>query len=90
MRNSLGHFNGFAEKYGTYLMRSGMQNLNIEATNVKKARVSVYEVFKNNLLYFFYNNYSYSNRFYSHYRDYDETQNYDINYYGKLLSSNFS
>ncbi|MCB0839961.1 MAG: hypothetical protein KDD99_25000, partial [Bacteroidetes bacterium] len=75
----------FAEKYGTYLMRSGMQNLNIEATNVKNAKVSVYEVFKNNLLFFFYNNYSYSNRFYSYYREYDEEQRYDVDYYGKRL-----
>lgn len=77
----------FADKYGTYLLKDGFQNVNVEGTNIKKAKLTVYEVFKNNLLFFFYNNYSYSNRFYGYYRnnDYDDAAYYDIEYYGKSL-----
>ncbi|MEZ4826875.1 MAG: alpha-2-macroglobulin [Bacteroidia bacterium] len=77
----------FADKYGSYLLRSGMKNINVEGTNVKKAKMRVFQVFKNNLLFFFYNNYSYSNRFYSYYRenDYDDAAYYDVDYYGKSL-----
>ncbi|MDX2249303.1 MAG: MG2 domain-containing protein [Bacteroidia bacterium] len=77
----------FADKYGTYLLRSGLKNINVEGTNVKKAKMRVYEVFKNNLLFFFYNNYSYGNRFSSYYRDneYDDATYYDVAYYGKSL-----
>ncbi|MEZ4772839.1 MAG: alpha-2-macroglobulin [Bacteroidia bacterium] len=77
----------FADKYGTYLLRSGLKNINVEGTNVSNAKMRVYQVFKNNLLFFFYNNYSYSNRFYSYYRenDYDDASYYDVDYYGKSL-----
>lgn len=76
----------FADRTGTYLLRDGLQNLRVEATNVPKARLEVYEVFKNNLLFFFYNNYDYSNLYYNHSNEaYDDRQNYYVNYYGKQL-----
>jgi len=76
----------FADRKGTYLMRGGMENIRIEATNVPEARLQVYEVFKNNLLFFFYHNYDYRNLYYYNQNDlYDEQQYYEVSYYGKKL-----
>lgn len=44
----------FADETGQYLMRGGMENLKVEAVNVKRANVRIYEVFANNLLYYLY------------------------------------
>lgn len=78
----------FSDKQGTYLMRGGQENLAVEGVNVKKARLEVYQVYKNNLLFFFYNNWSYQNLFYYDYEDYyDEGQDYYVENYGKQLFS---
>ncbi len=76
---------GFADR-GMYLLKGGEQNLNLEAVNVEKAEVTVHEVFKNNLLFFFYNNYQYNNNYHnSRYNNYGSE--YYVNYYGKQLYS---
>lgn len=76
----------FADRMGSYLMRGGMENLAIEGVNVDQAKVQVYEVFKNNILFFLYNNWDYQNLYYYDYEDYyDSSQDYEVNYYGKKL-----
>lgn len=45
----------FSDKKGQYLMRGGMENLKVEAVNVRRADVKIYEVYANNLLYYLYN-----------------------------------
>ena len=72
----------FSDK-GMYLVRGGLHNLAYEAVNVEKAQLTVHEVFKNNLLFFFYQNYDY-NRIYHDYH-YDYGTNYYVNYYGQRL-----
>ena len=44
----------FADKKGQYLMRGGMENLLVEAINVERADVRIYEVYENNLLFYLY------------------------------------
>jgi len=45
----------FSDKKGQYLMRGGMENLKVEAVNVRRADVKIYEVYANNLLFYLYN-----------------------------------
>ncbi|MEM0998781.1 MAG: MG2 domain-containing protein [Bacteroidota bacterium] len=44
----------FADKKGEYLMRGGMENVMIEAVNVRRADVKISQVFENNLLFYLY------------------------------------
>jgi uncharacterized protein YfaS (alpha-2-macroglobulin family) len=68
---------------GFYLARGGMQNIAFEGVNVTKASLQVHEIFKNNLLFFFYDNYPY----YQEYRDQANRygSNYNVRYYGRQL-----
>lgn len=72
----------FSDK-GMYLVRGGLHNLAYEGVNLDKAQLRVHEVFKNNLLFFFYQNYEYNNV----YRDntYDYNASYYVNYFGQQL-----
>lgn len=72
----------FSDK-GMYLVRGGLQNIAYEGVNVDKAQLKIHEVFKNNLLFFFYQNYNYNNQYYDNGNDYND--NYYVNYYGKQL-----
>lgn len=68
---------------GMYLVRGGMHNLAYEAVNVEKAHLRVHEVYKNNLLFFFYQNYDYNNQYYDN--SYDYNDGYYVSYYGQEL-----
>lgn len=45
----------FADEKGQYLMRGGEENVKLNAVNVRRANVRIYEVFANNLLFYMYN-----------------------------------
>ncbi len=75
----------FAGQKGRYLMRSGLKNLQVLATNVAEVEVEYYQVFANNLLFFLYNNdysYDYYDEYY--YDDYYSRSNY-VGNFGQLL-----
>ncbi len=72
----------FSDK-GMYLARGGFQNLAYEGVNVEKAKLYVHEVFKNNLLFFFYQNYEYQNMYNDYGNDYGSE--YYVSYYGQQL-----
>jgi alpha-2-macroglobulin len=61
----------FADKNGMYLMKGGLENLEVNAVNLGKVNVEVSQIFKNNIIHFL-NQYSYN-----YYYDYD----YDEYYY---------
>ncbi|MEM7037018.1 MAG: MG2 domain-containing protein, partial [Bacteroidota bacterium] len=42
----------FTDKKGQYLMRGGLENVKLEAVNVRRADVRVWEVFENNLVFY--------------------------------------
>jgi uncharacterized protein YfaS (alpha-2-macroglobulin family) len=75
----------FADKRGLYLMRSGLRNLEVNSVNVPAAEVEVFQVFRNNLVYFL--NQGTQWRYYyddvsDYYHDYYE---YSVNDYGNSL-----
>jgi uncharacterized protein YfaS (alpha-2-macroglobulin family) len=72
----------FSDK-GMYLARGGLHNLAYEGVNIDKAQLRVHEVFKNNLLFFFYQNYDYNNQYYDN--GYDYNDGYYVSYYGQQL-----
>lgn len=74
----------FTESKGKYLMRSGLKNMEVQATNVAEVEVEYYQVFTNNLLFYLYNNdYEY------YYDDYDYGYYYGrdahVGNYGKFI-----
>jgi len=74
----------FSEKVGNYLMKGGLENVQVEAVNIRGAEVEVHEVFKNNLLFFLYDNYRYRDYYYDdYYHDYGN--NYYVSNFGKKL-----
>lgn len=75
----------FAERKGQYLVRGGLENIKIEGINVADADVEVFEVFKNNMTFFFANNYSYDRYRYDDDYNYDDTQDFTVDDYGKSL-----
>lgn len=76
----------FADKKGMYLARGGEENLKLEAVNIPQVEVEVMEVYHNNILFFFANNYSYDRYRYRE-DDYyfNENADYDVREYGRSL-----
>lgn len=78
----------FSDRKGMYLVKGGEENIKIETVNIPELEVEVQEVFQNNLLFFFANNYSYEKYRYS---DYDEnfnienTDDYEARDYGQTI-----
>ncbi|MEM6262033.1 MAG: alpha-2-macroglobulin, partial [Bacteroidota bacterium] len=74
----------FTDQQGFYLVRGGQENIGIEGVNVEKANLEIHEVYKNNLLFFFYDNYDYYNQ-YSPSNGSRYGNNYYVRYFGKRL-----
>lgn len=74
----------FTDRNGKYLMLGGAKNLELRAVNVPGADIEIYQVFKNNLL-FFLDRYSYYDEDY--YSDYDYDRSYDVDNLGKSIYS---
>ncbi len=75
----------FSDKKGMYLMRGGEENLKFETVNLKEVEVVVEEVFQNNMLFFFNNNYSYDRYRYDYDYGDDEPDGYSVGDYGKEI-----
>ncbi len=77
----------FADNTGLYLMRGGLQNLEVNAVNIDEVEVEYAQVFDNNLIHFLNQNRSKRSYYYSYY-DYDEEGSYDYDdYYYSYNSS---
>ena len=77
----------FTDKMGMYLMRSGLENLEVNAVNISKVQVEVAQVFKNNILHFLNRssyNYYYDDEYYYEY-NYGYNPTYYTADYGKTL-----
>lgn len=77
----------FTDKKGQYLLRGGLENIEVKSVNTPKAKLNVYEVYKNNLVHFFFNNQQnyYYDYYYDEYDDYGSRKNYQVGNYGKKL-----
>ncbi|MFN0201366.1 MAG: alpha-2-macroglobulin family protein [Bacteroidia bacterium] len=78
----------FVDRKGKYLVRGGLENIKLEAINIEQAEVEVFEVFKNNMIFFFANNYSYDRYRHddSYEYDYEDGEDYsNLETYGKSV-----
>lgn len=75
----------FSDKQGIYLMRGGEENLKFETVNLKEVEVTVEEVFQNNMLFFFNNNYNYDRYRYDNSYGDEEPSEYSVGDYGKEI-----
>lgn len=75
----------FSDRKGIYLMRGGMENLKIETVNVPEVEVEIQEVFQNNMLFFFANNYSYDSYRYRAAYGFEENLDFETGDYGKSI-----
>ncbi len=75
----------FSDRKGMYLMRGGMENIKIETVNVPEVEVEIQQVFQNNLLFFFSNNYSYDSYRYRANYGFEENMDYETGDYGKSI-----
>lgn len=74
----------FSDKGGKYLMHGGQKNVTVDAVNIPEAEVQVYEVFRNNILFFLQNNsygYYYGDEYYDDYYG----NSYSVENFGKEL-----
>lgn len=81
----------FADNSGLYLMRGGLQNLEVNAVNIDEVEVEYAQVFDNNLIHFISQNTSKRSYYYNYY-DYDEEggyEDYDDYYYSYNSSKEY-
>ncbi|MEM7036038.1 MAG: hypothetical protein AAF570_03590, partial [Bacteroidota bacterium] len=78
----------FADHQGRYLMKDGMENLNVKAVNVPAFEVRYYEIYENNLLHFLNRNWSYDG-WYSDEFDYLHSSGDDVrlNNHGRQIGA---
>lgn len=62
----------FTDRKGMYLLRNGLENIGVFAVNMERVEFHVHEIFRNNIIHFFNNNYSYSRKYIENYSYGDE------------------